>query len=111
MRLLYIAGPYTALSPWEIETNVRTAEMAAISIMRCYQDVFCYVPHCNTRWMGCIDEDQAIKGNLEMMTSCDAVFVVGSHESTGTRREVDLATSLGIPVLRSLGDLEQFVGQ
>ena len=47
MKLVYIAGPFRAPTPWGIEENVRHAERHAFEIAKLGAMPVC--PHANTR--------------------------------------------------------------
>ena len=64
-------------------------------------------PHQNTAFFGGACEDEVwLKGDLELISRCDAVCLVwGWQRSEGTRAEIEFAKSKGIPVFDGLGAL------
>lgn len=93
--VIYIAGPYRAPTPWQVEQNIRAAEALALEVWRAGLTPLC--PHTMTRHMdGAITDEAALAGTLELMRRCDAVLLVpGWERSTGTqvRRAHDLAAT------------------
>jgi len=106
MKVVYIAGPFRAGSAWEIELNVRRAEEAALQIWRMGMATLC--PHTNTRFFqGAAADEVWLKGDLEMLSRCDAVLLVeGWERSEGAKAEAARARELGIPVFDNVRDLE-----
>ena len=87
MRLVYIAGPYRAATPWQVEQNIRAG-------------MFAVCPHANSRHMeGVADDAHFLVGTLELMRRCDAVILTRNwRTSSGALAEVAEATRIGIPV-------------
>lgn len=102
MKVVYVAGPFRADTPWLIEKNVRTAEAVCLDL---WQNGFVPIcPHTQTRFFQNSAPDQAfVEGTLEMMRRCDAVVVLpGWETSTGTCGEIDEAERLGLPTYFSV---------
>lgn len=117
MKLIYIAGPYTAKTAWGIECNIhRAREVGALVAKFGAMPV---IPHANTAHFDDIQPAQFfIEGTLELMKRCDGVVVLpNSDSSKGTQGEIALAKRLGIPVYEigdqpvstELEDLENWV--
>jgi hypothetical protein len=105
--LVYIAGPYRASDPWEVERNVRSAELwiphiAALGVVPiCVHSMYRFFDKSAD-----VSADYWIKGTLEIMRRCDAVFVrPGDYVSEGTEGEINEANALGIPVFKTLRGL------
>lgn len=98
MKLVYIAGPYRAATPWGVEQNIRAAEDVAVRVHKA--GMFAVCPHANSRHMeGIADDAHFLAGTLEMMRRCDAVLLVpGWEKSSGSRAELEEAKRLNIPV-------------
>lgn len=103
MKLVYIAGPYRAATPWQVEQNIRNAESVAYQVAGMGVAILC--PHTMTRyWDRSYTDQYWLEATLEMMRRCDAVVLVpGWESSTGTLGEVAEAEALGIPVFRACG--------
>jgi len=106
---IYIAGPFTGRTAWRVEQNVRRAEEAAYGAARC--GGFPITPHCNSRFFfGEIGEDFWVRGYLELLECCDAVFLcAGWARSAGSRAEAERAEALGIPLLFTTKDILDFI--
>lgn len=94
MKLIYIAGPYRAATPWGVEQNIRAAEDVAVRVHKA--GMFAVCPHANSRHMeGIADDAHFLAGTLEMMRRCDAVLLVdGWLKSEGSCAEVNEAERL-----------------
>ena len=111
MKLVYIAGPYNAPTPWDVEQNVRRAEELALGVAWISNESKIpfgpVCPHTQSRFFaGQLDEQYWIKLTMEMMRRCDAVLLVDRWEkSSGTLGEIEEAGRLEIPVFQDLEDL------
>ena len=97
-KVIYVAGPYRADTPWKVEQNVRRAEEAALYIWLSGAIALC--PHTMTRNYDKTGTDEMwIKGTKELLRRCDGVFLIyGWENSEGTMGELELADERGIPV-------------
>lgn len=107
MKVIYIAGPFTATNAWEIEKNIRKAEDALFEVWKLDAAGVC--PHSNTRYFhGAFTQDQMIDGTLEIMKRCDAVLVVPDSnymDSVGTMGEIAVAERFEMPVFYTIQQL------
>lgn len=114
-RVIYLAGPFRAKTPWEIELNVRRAEAASLEIWR--MGAACICPHTMTRHFQDAAPDEVwIKGDIELLHRCDAVFIVATQNqdgrvSSGTSEEIFEAHQCGIPVFHTLTGLAAWLKQ
>lgn len=110
MKVIYIAGPFRAKTPWGIEQNIRRAEVLSLRVAKLGAMPLC--PHTNTRnFEGEMPDQFWLDGTLELMAKCDAVILVeGWRNSEGSMGEVKKANELGIPVFEKLCDLEFSMG-
>lgn len=98
MRLVYIAGPYTAPTRCAVAANVQRAREVADRVARA--GAFAVCPH----FLGDGIEDAGdaafwYEGTLEVMRRCDAVVLVaGWSASKGAVREEMEAVERGMPV-------------
>lgn len=99
LKVIYIAGPYRADTEWGVVQNIRKAEQAALFVWRCGGVALC--PHKNTALFGgALPDDVWLRGDLELLSRCDAVWMVGEWgESAGAQAELRYAFEHGIPVL------------
>lgn len=106
MKLIYVAGPFRAATPWLIEQNIRKAETLALEVWKLGVPALC--PHTNTRFYQHSAPDELwLQGDLVMLERCDAIVLVeGWEKSSGTKAEIEHAKSKGIPVFESLNQLD-----
>ena len=97
-KVIYTAGPFRAKTSWEVEQNIRRAELAALMLWKLGFAVIC--PHANTRFFsGEIRDEDFLAGDLNIVARCDGVLLLsGWRMSEGSRAERDLAKERGIPV-------------
>jgi len=111
MKVVYVAGPFRAATAWEIEQNVRAAEVVALRVWRAGAVALC--PHANSRhYHGDAADELFIEGTLELLRRCDAILLVeGWERSTGARGERVEAERLGLPVFTEdrFDQLEQWI--
>ena len=111
MELIFIAGPFRAPTPWEVEQNVRRAESLALEVWRF--GAACICPHMNTRHFQDAAPDAVwLDGAVEMMKRCDAVLLVPGWEhadSAGTRNEIQQAQEHGLPIFETIDSLRDWL--
>ena len=106
MKLVYIAGPYRALSHFGVERNILDAQAAALAVIahgkRIGEDWFPVIPHSMTYGIAQkmpMTDKFWLKGTMMLLRQCDAVVVFGRYnESDGTRAELREAVSLDFPI-------------
>ncbi len=105
---IYVAGPYTANTESEIETNVNNAIDAAIEVYK--KGHFPYLPHL-THWIELRSKatNQKLKWEdyLEMdrtwLESCDALLFL--RESRGANLELEYAKELEKKIFYNIEDI------
>ena len=109
MKLIYIAGAYTAPTRCGIAANVQRAREVADAVARL--GAFPVTPHFFDS--GIEDAGDAAfwyAGTLEVMRRCDALIVApGSDESKGTSVEIAVMVTLGKPVFLGLSGLKEWI--
>jgi hypothetical protein len=109
MKLIYIAGRFTAETHEAIEQNILAAEKAETEIIeRGGMRFACLVPHSLGRNFksGPGDYRYWIEATAEMLWRCDAVLMLpGWEASNGSRGELEHAANIGIPVVFSVDEL------
>lgn len=109
MRLVYLAGPYSAII--ERTMNLRLAFEAGAAV--CDLGVPDLFPVSPTRSTAHLDAhgtpEYFYAGTLELMRRCDAVMVFGDwRQSKGAVAEVEEAQRLGIPVFLDANSLRRW---
>jgi hypothetical protein len=109
VKLVYIAGPFTGSTAWQIECNVRRAENAGLEVARLR--AMPVIPHANTRYFhGELDPEFWYEGTAALLARCDAaLFIGGWTDSKGCVHERDLCHELGIPMFFNRVDLERWL--
>lgn len=109
MKLVYVAGPYRAVSEWEVTQNIRRAEEMALRVWQA--GAACICPHKNTAMFGGAADDKVwLEGGLIMLGKCDAVMLVnGWEKSEGTLEEMSYARDKRIPIFERFEDLVQWL--
>ena len=110
--LVYIAGPYTADSLWQIQNNIDQANLWALHVanasvhdrnMPFRQGHLFYpvVPHNNTplRWGGAAPNAFFYDGTMKLMEACDICVFFPYHatakaQSVGTDKELERAREM-----------------
>jgi len=107
MKVVYVAGPYTAPTDWERKQNIRRAETICAELWK--RGYWGLCPHMNTAFFsGICNEQVFIDGGLEFLRRSDCVILVeGWEKSKGTLGEIEEAEKFGIPIYRTLEDFDK----
>ncbi len=105
---IYIAGPYSAAAPDQVEQNVAKAIDAAIEVLR--KGHWPFVPHlthfvelrAKSRGLS-ISWEEYVAWDLKWLEVCDGLLLLGS--SPGANIELEKARALGIRVFDSLANI------
>ena len=108
MKRIYIAGPYSGPTIWDVQQNVNQAKIMASNIIDLGHAPFC--PHLShyievkfpKPYLTWLEIDN------EFVKVCDALIRIPGA-SSGSDKEVALAESLGIPVFFELQDLIEYL--
>lgn len=95
-KVVYVSGPITAGSAWEVEQNVRAAEAASAELFRRGVTNICV--HSQGRFMdGLLGHGEWLEHDYRLIDRCDAVYVCVRDfaSSKGTRMEVEYAMKTG----------------
>ena len=110
MKRIYVAGNYSADNVIEVLDNIRKGIDACAKLI-----IHGYSPFCP--WLD-FQYKLSSKGNeitKEMLYDCslswlkasEAMLVIsGSGDSEGTKREIEIAKKLGIPIFHSVEDMD-----
>lgn len=106
MKIVYVAGPLFAGNDWQIRQHIHRAVSLGFEVAEA--GAYPVIPHANTgAWfMGTLTPEFWYAGTLELLRRCDAVILVPDWEgSKGTRREIEEARQLGLPIFTGINDL------
>jgi len=105
MITCYVAGSFSADSAWQIELNIRRAEVVALEVWR--RGFLALCPHTMCRFYdGAASYQVWIDGTKEMLRRCDVMLLVEGYEtSPGSRGEIKEAERLGIPYFDNIDAL------
>jgi len=101
-KVIYLAGAYRGESEYIVEENILLAREWAIKLWYYGFIVFC--PHLNTyRFGGAygLPDSVWLQGDIEILKRCDYLAVLPGLNtlcSSGTRKEIDTAIELNIPI-------------
>jgi len=97
-KLVYVSGPYRGQDAWEVETNVRRAEVMGMRLAQL--GAVPVIPHAMFRfWHGTIDDQPWLDATLRLLRHCDAVVMLDGWESSlGSSAEYHEAQRIGLVV-------------
>jgi hypothetical protein len=111
MKLIYVAGPYSAPTHLEREQNILAARIAGAEIAKL--GAYPLIPHSNTAHFDTpagLGEQFWYEGTLELLRRSDAMFLLkGWQDSVGTGRERQEALRLEIPSFTKLEYLTRWL--
>lgn len=89
--IIYIAGPFRASTPWEIEQNIRKAEGWALEVAKLGYIPLC--PHSMYRFFqASLPDEFWLKAGIELLDMCDGILMTpGWENSSGSRAEKEYA--------------------
>lgn len=107
MKLVYVAGKFSAPTRAGVEANIAAAELVGIEVARL--GLMPLIPHANTSHPQ-FEQVQPypfwIEGTLELLRRSDALLTVSGWEaSSGARGEVEEANRLGKPVFHDIAEM------
>ena len=106
MKLVYIAGRYSADDRLSIERNIMCAKEVSLAVMRLGHVPV--VPHIMfDHLLGCESYDVILDSCMEVLSVCDYILMLpGWKDSPGAKQELEYALGAGIEVYYSVYDLE-----
>ena len=117
MKVIYVAGPFRASNPdgtqdmFRVQENIMRAMKLSLEVWKRGHAAVC--PHSNTMFFtgaaGCADEVW-LTGDIEILKRCDALLATDDWtRSRGAIAEVQYAFANGIPVLRTVDQLTDWL--
>lgn len=110
MRVIYVAGRFSAPDQWQRARNVRAAEVVAFAVAQA--GAMPLNPLAITHnFYGTLDEEKLwYPGTLELMRRCDAMILVPGWEgSKGVTAEVEEAKRIGLRVFERVDELKAWL--
>lgn len=107
MKLIYIAGPFTADKWWKVLQNIRRAENMALKVAEMGAMPVC--PHTMTgNFWGLQTEQFWYEGTLKLLSVCDAViFLKNWQQSSGSCDEHNKAKELKMPIFFERNNIDK----
>jgi hypothetical protein len=101
MKVVYVAGPFTARDMWQVRKNVHCAEFWGFEIAEAGGVPL--MPTSNTEhFYGTLTAKFWYDATMELLHRCDAIFMLpGWNLSKDARAEYDRAKELGLPIFHS----------
>lgn len=95
-KLIYVAGPFRAKTPWGIECNIRNAEEAGLHIALCGD--IPVIPHTMYRFFqDSLPDDFWLDATMDLLKKCDGIYMLKDwKKSTGARAEYEWARANGL---------------
>ena len=106
--VVYVAGPISAETGHQVEMNIRAAEEVARDLLNLGFAPIC--PHSFERFhQGLLDHDDWMRVDLEILSRCDAIFMVHGWEgSKGSMTELNWAHQNDYPIFYTLNQLKKW---
>jgi hypothetical protein len=98
MKVVYVAGSYTADHAYQVKLNIQRAEALGMKVAK--MGAVPLTPHCNTaHWEGLQSPQWFIDATKELLKRCDAMIVVpkGHDTSVGTQGEIAHCQENNVP--------------
>lgn len=113
LKVVFISGPYSGESAWEIEQNVRRCEELQLEVMKLRLVPLCLnvmgrffagtSPHTGAGY------DWWLDAACELLARSDAMLQTADWKrSGGCRKESQAAEDLGIPTFETITDLHEW---
>ena len=120
MKLVYIAGPFRAMSAYAnghqdmfaVQENIMAAMKLGLEVAR-MPGAFPVIPHANTMFFtGAAPDHVWLDGDIELLRRCDAILMTPHWQrSSGARAEEKLAREIGLPVFFTADDMRAWLAQ
>jgi hypothetical protein len=109
MKLVYVAGRYRGETGWDVEQNIRRAEIVGAEVARFGAAPL--IPHSMNRFFnGFLNDDFWLAATMTMLERCDAIVLVpGWESSVGAKAELARAKELGKWVFESVDELKSWL--
>lgn len=107
-KIVYIAGPFRGETSWEMENNIRIAEVTGLIIAK--GGMIPLIPHTMYRfYQGTLPDAFWLQATLQLLGKADALLLISDWEkSTGALAEKAQAEYLGMPVFDDFVSLKDW---
>jgi len=110
MKVIYIAGPYTAKTNWEVQQNINRAMEAGKLVAE--MGAMPLIPHANMPL--CMEGIQSAQfmydGTMELLRRSDAILLIeGWEKSKGAVMEREEAMHLNKPIFYNIGPMVTWI--
>ena len=97
-NVIYIAGPYRGVTPWDVECNIRAAEAIAFEVAKTGNIPLC--PHSMYRYFDkALPDEYWLEITTQLLSPCDAIVMCpGWEDSAGSVCEYNYALDHKLPV-------------
>lgn len=110
MKVVYVAGRFSAPDQWRRARNVRAAETLAFAVAEV--GAMPLNPLANTHnFFGTLSEENFwYPGTMELLRRCDAMIIVPGWEgSKGVAMEIEEAKKISMPVFERVEELKTWL--
>ena len=109
MKVIYIAGKFTAPNSWQRAQNIRAAEIVGFAVAQA--GAMPLIPHANTaHFDGTCSPEFWYEGTLELLRRSDAVMLVPEWEdSRGVKPELEEARTRKMPIFMRIDQLMEWL--
>jgi len=112
MKRVYVAGAYSAPNVIGVLDNMRRGLELSYGVLKLGYAPFSPWLDYQFALIGEVTIEEFYSYSLAWLAVSDAVIVVpeGAEDSVGTQHELSVARDIGLPVFRSLDELERWDG-
>ena len=111
MRVVYIAGRFSAATQWQRRRNVHAAESLALAVAEAGAIPLNPLKNTEEFW-GQLAEEFWYEGTRELLCRCDAMILVPNWEgSKGVTDELGVAKLNDIPVFERVDELKKWLSK
>ena len=109
MKVVYVAGRFSAPDQWQRARNVRAAETLAFAVAEA--GAMPLNPLANTcNFFATLTDEFWYAGTLELLRRCDAIILTpGWQGSKGVQAEIDEAFARKMPVFERVEELKRWM--
>jgi len=100
MKRIYVAGKYNDTDVIKVLNNIKKGTAACARILKRGDVPFCPWLDFQFQWYSDLTVEEYQRYSMSWLEVCDELYVLNNwHTSGGTKREIERARELGIPVV------------